>query len=268
MISDRRKEDLLSPSSTLLTYTHPSRSHIPSTHTGQTPDSPVLPEGEMGIRVLVVDGHALVRRGIETVLRLAPDMEVVGYASNGSYAVQKACALRPDVLVIDIHMPDRNGLDTIRVIHERCPGTSTLVLTQQADPDEAIQALEAGATGFVYKDIAPEHLQAGVRQLASGGAMLNPTVARHMPKHMASKTTNGEEPNRNGRMKGLTERETEVLSCLSRAMSDREIAASLFLSESTIKTHLKAIYRKLRARNRVQAAVVATVSGLGPHPAP
>ena len=225
----------------------------------------------MGIRVLVVDGQALVRRGIETVLRLAPDMEVVGYASSSSYAVEKACALRPDVIVIDIHMPDRSGLDTIRMIRERCPGTSILVLTQQADPEEAIKALEAGAMGFVFKDISPEHLQAAIRHLAGGRAMLNPTVARHILNRIAARSTNGERVGRDGEVgreiktKGLTGREIEILGCLSQGMIDREIGAKLFLSEATIKTHLKAIYHKLGARNRAQAAAVAVVSGLVPH---
>jgi len=240
-------------------------------HTGKAPDLPVLPGEEMGIRVLVVDGQALVRRGIETVLRLAPDMDVVGYASSSSYAVEKACALRPDVIVIDIHMPDRSGLDTIRTIRERCPDANILVLTQQSDPEEAIQALQAGAVGFVFKDIPPEHLHAAIRHLAGGRAMLNPTVAKHILNHMAAQSTNGAgqgrepEVDRHIRTKGLTGREIEILNCLSRGMIDREIGAKLFLSEATIKTHLKAIYRKLGARNRAQAAAVGVVSGLVPH---
>ena len=234
-------------------------------HTGKAPDLPVLPGEEMGIRVLVVDGQALVRRGIETVLRLAPDMDVVGYASSSSYAVEKACALRPDVIVIDIHMPDRSGLDTIRTIRERCPDANILVLTQQSEAEEAIQALEAGAVGFVFKDITPEHLHAAIRHLAGGRAMLNPTVARHILDHMAARNTNGAKAERNVQTRGLTKREIEILNCLSRGMIDREIGAKLFLSEATIKTHLKAIYRKLGARNRAQAAAVGVVSGLVPH---
>ncbi len=219
----------------------------------------------MGIRVLIVDNQALVRRGIEAVLRQAPDMEVVGYASTCSDAIEKACELRPDVIVIDIHIPDRNGQDIIRTIRERCPDTNTLVLTQQADPEEAIKALEAGAAGFVFKDIAPENLQAAVRHLASGRAMLNPTVARHILNRIAARSADGMHVDRGVRTKGLTNREIEIVNCLSSGMIDREIAAKLFLSEATIKTHLKAIYRKLGARNRAQAAAVAAVSGLVPH---
>jgi DNA-binding NarL/FixJ family response regulator len=218
----------------------------------------------MGIRVLIVDNHALVRRGIEAVLRQAPDMEVVGYASSYSEAVEKACELRPGVIVIDIHMPDRHGLDIIRTIRERCPDTNMLVLTQEADPEEAIKALEAGAAGFVFKDIAPEHLQAAVRHLASGRAMLNPTVARHILNRIAATSSDGMQAGRGVQTKGLSDREIEIVICLSSGMIDREIAAKLFLSEATVKTHLKAIYRKLGVRNRAQAAAVATFSGLVP----
>ena len=219
----------------------------------------------MGIRVLIVDNQALVRRGIEAVLRQAPDIEVVGYAWSSSYAVEKACELRPDVVVIDIRMPDGAGYDTIRMICERCPSTSILVLTQESDPEEAIKAVEAGAAGLIYKDIAPEHLRSAVRHLANGRAMLNPALARYILNRLALKRANDKQADRAGQTKGLTKREIEIVSCLPSGMIDREIAAKLFLSEATIKTHLKAIYRKLGARNRAQAAAVAAVSGLVPH---
>ena len=218
----------------------------------------------MGIRVLIVDNQALVRRGIEAVLRQAPDIEVVGYAWSSSYAVEKACELRPDVVVIDIRMPDGAGYDTIRMICERCPSTSILVLTQESDPEEAIKAVEAGAAGLIYKDIAPEHLRSAVRHLANGRAMLNPALARYILNRLALKRANDKQADRAGQTKGLTKREIEIVSCLPSGMIDREIAAKLFLSEATIKTHLKAIYRKLGARNRAQAAAVAVVSGLVP----
>ena len=222
----------------------------------------------MGIRVLIVDTQALVRRGIEAVLRQAPDIEVVGYAWSSSYAVEKACELRPDVVVIDVRMPDGAGLDTIRMICERCPSTSILVLTQESDPEEAIKTVEAGAAGLIYKDIAPEHLQSAVRHLASGRAMLNPALAKYILNRLALKRANDKQLDRAGQTKGLTKREIEIVSCLPSGMIDREIAAKLFLSEATIKTHLKAIYRKLGARNRAQAAAVAAVSGLVPHASP
>ena len=219
----------------------------------------------MGIRVLIVDNQALVRRGIEAVLRQAPDIEVVGYAWSSSYAVEKACELRPDVVVMDIRMLDGTGPDTIRMICERCPSTSILVLTQEADPEDAIKALEAGAAGLVYKDIAPEHLQSAIRHLASGRAMLNPSLARYLLNRIASKSANGKQLSRAVQTKRLTHREIEIVSCVSTGMIDREIAARLFLSEATIKTHLKAIYRKLGARNRAQAAAVAVCSGFVSH---
>jgi len=220
----------------------------------------------MGIRVLIVDNQALVRRGVAELLRLSRDIETVSQASGKQQAVQTAREQRPDVVIIEPQMPDGDGLATIKSLRQQCPDASILVLTQKEDPEEAIRTLEAGAVGYVLKDIEPEHLLSAIHHVASGRAMLNPKVARHILARLAS--SNGVSPSENLRGRGLTEREIEVLAQLANGLTDREIASRLFLSQATVKTHLKSVFRKLGARNRAQAAAVAAVSGLTFHRPP
>ncbi|MDR7612957.1 MAG: response regulator transcription factor [Armatimonadota bacterium] len=213
----------------------------------------------MGIRLLIVDSQPLIRSGVAELLRRAPDISVIGQAASAREAVRLACAERPDVVVIEPFTPDDDGVEAIRTIHARCPGANVLVLTQREDPEEAVRALEAGAVGYVLKDIEPEHLLSAVRRVASGQAMLNPRIARHLVARLGS--GNGAGPP-SPRASGLTEREVEILRLVASGLSDREIGKRLFLSEATVKTHLKATYRKLRVRNRAQAAVLAALAGL------
>jgi DNA-binding NarL/FixJ family response regulator len=215
----------------------------------------------VAIRVLVVDNQVLVRRGTTALLRHAPDLEVVGQAGSGREAVEVSCREHPHVVIIEPQLPDGDGLDTIRAIRRECPEANVLVLAQREDPDQAVRAFEAGAVGYILKDIEPEHLLTAVRHVASGKAMLNPRVARHILDRLATgggRTANG------GllRAKGVTNRELDVLTLVANGMSDREIAGRLYLSEATIKTHLKSVYRKLAARNRAQAAAIAALVGL------
>jgi len=218
----------------------------------------------MGIRVLIVDSQPLIRSGVAGLLRQTPGIDTVLQASSARQAVEVARAQHPDVVVIEPQMPDGDGPGTIRAIREDCPQTNILVLTQQEDPAEAMRALEAGAVGYVLKDIEPEHLLSAVRRVASGQAMLNPKIARHMVGRLAA--PNSQSPDDTLRHQGLTAREIQILSLLAGGLSDREVARRLYLSEATVKTHLKAIYRKLRVRNRAQAAAVAAISGLVPRP--
>jgi DNA-binding NarL/FixJ family response regulator len=213
----------------------------------------------MAIRLLIVDSQPLIRSGVAELLRRAPDIEVVGQAATARDAVALACAENPDVVLIEPLMPDSDGLDTIRTIRTQCPNTSILVLTRREDPEEAVRALEAGAVGYVLKDIEPEHLLSAVRRVASGQAMLNPRVARHLLARLVS--DDGAGPSF-AQVRELTEREVEILRLVALGLSDREIGKTLFLSEATVKTHLKATYRKLRVRNRAQAAALAALSGL------
>lgn len=215
----------------------------------------------MSIRVLIADHQPLIRQGIAGLLRQAGDMDVVDQASSGKEAVEKAYRLMPDVVLIDVGMPTLDGLDAIRAISQRLPQTNLLVLTEVDDPVEAVKAIQAGAVGYVLKDIEPPHLLSAIRNVASGKTMLNPKLARHMIARLA--TGNGAPAARGDtRIKELSGREVEVLIALPRGMSDREIARSLFLSEATVKSHLKTIYRKLAVRNRTQAAALAALEGL------
>ncbi len=213
----------------------------------------------MGIRLLIVDSQPLIRSAVAELLRRSPDVEVVGQAATAREAITLACTERPDVVIIEPQMPDGDGLDAIRTIRDRCPDVSILVLTQREDLQEAVRALEAGAVGYVLKDIEPEHLLTAIRRVASGEAMLNPRIARHLLARLVA--GDGAVPP-SLRARGLTEREVEILRLVASGLSDREIGKKLFLSEATVKTHLKATYRKLRVRNRAQAAALAALAGL------
>lgn len=211
------------------------------------------------MRVLIVDDQSLIRRGTEALLRAAPGIAVVGVVAGGREAVDEASRMRPDVVVIEVDMPADDGVGTIRAIKSCCPQANVLVVTSQDDPAEALRALEAGAVGYVLKDISAANLIQAIHYAANGKAMLNPKVARHMITRLAA---------RNGgamaevKAKGLTSREIEILLTLARGMSDREIATHHYLAEATVKSHLKMIYRKLGVRNRAQAAAFAASRGL------
>jgi DNA-binding NarL/FixJ family response regulator len=217
----------------------------------------------MGICILLVDSQNVVRHGIAELLRQSKDIDAVWQAPGSRQAVQISQQRRPHVVIIETQMPDGEGLATIQALRKHCPEANILVLTQQEDPDAAVRALEAGAVGYVLKDIEPEHLLSAIRHVASGRAMLNPRVARHILARLTS--ANGSSHDEVLRQRGLTDREIEILTLLACGLTDREIASRLFLSEATVKTHLKAVFRKLGARNRAQAAAIAAVSGLIPH---
>lgn len=214
----------------------------------------------MTIRVLTVDHEPLISQGIAALLRQVDDIEVIDQAPSGTEAVDKAFRLQPDVVLIEVAMPSGDGLDTVRAIRQRCPQTNILVLTKLDDAEAAMEAIQAGAVGYVLKDIKPTDLLSAIRNVDSGKTMLNPRLARYMIARLAM----GEGPPVAGddiRIKALSYREIEVLVAVTRGMRDREIAQTLFLSVSTVKSHLKAIYRKLAVRNRAQAAALAARTG-------
>jgi len=205
------------------------------------------------IRLLVVDNQPLVRSEITRMLHRPPEIEVVGQAANGRDAAELASARTPDVVIIEPQMPD--GLETIRAIRAKCPRANILALTHCQDLDEGMRALEAGAVGYVIKDIEPQHLLSGVRRVANGEAMLNPRIARTLLSRLG--LCNGALPSAVPGDRELTDRQAEILRLVTAGLSDREVGQRLFLSESTVKTHLKMIYRKLQVRNRTQAATMA-----------
>jgi len=216
--------------------------------------------------VLLVDDHALVRVGFRLVLESAGDLEVVGEASDGRTAISQVEALHPDVVLMDVRMPGLNGIDATRHIVEAHPDVRVLILTTFDLDQYAFTALRAGASGFLLKDATPADLVAAVRTVASGDAVVSPRVTRRMLELFAGQLPeSGEAPGTDAlhpRMAGLTPRELEVLHCVADAQSNAEIAAQLFLSDATVKTHVARILAKLDVRDRVQAVVLAYETGL------
>ena len=214
----------------------------------------------MAIRVLIADDQSLVRAGFRLVLENHDDVEVVGEASNGHEAVHGASRLQPDVVLMDIRMPELDGIAATAQITERHPQTRVLVLTTY-DLDEFVyDALQAGASGFLLKDTPPEQLAGGIRSVAAGEALLAPTVTRRLIEEFARVgVANRARP---AELDELTPRELEVLRLLARGMSNAEIAAHFVLGETTVKTHVAHVLNKLGLRDRVQAVVLAYESGL------
>lgn len=215
----------------------------------------------MTIRVLVVDDQSLVRRGFAMVLGHEHDIEVVAEAGTGLQALAAARQHQPDIILMDIRMPEMDGLEaTARILTDSDESTRVIILTT-FDPDEYVyKALQAGASGFVLKDIPPEELVAAVRTIAAGGALLAPTITRRLIGRFAEQlSTDGAFAER---LERLTAREREVLQVLADGKSNMEIADALFIGAATVKTHVSNVLSKLGLRDRAQAVVFAYESGL------
>jgi len=217
------------------------------------------------IRVLLVDDHAMLRAGFRTILDIQPDITVIGEASTGAEAVAAASALRPDVITMDVQMPDMDGIEaTRRIVADPDVRAAIAIVTTFDRDDYLFSALDAGASGFLLKNSSPEELVAAVRVLAGGDAMLAPEVTRRVVQRYAP-TVAGAASHASAApvlAEPLTDREAEVLSLVAEAMSNAEIAAALFIGEATVKTHVSRILQKLGARDRVQAVVLAHRAGL------
>lgn len=213
------------------------------------------------LRVLVVDDQALVRRGFALVLGHESDIQVVGEAGNGLDAITAARNLKPDIILMDIRMPELDGLEaTARILAEAQDNVRIIILTT-FDPDEYVyRALRAGASGFVLKDIPPEALVEAVRTVAGGGAMLAPTITRRLIHQFAHQL--GADRQLTERLQRLTDREREVLQALADGKNNAEIAETLFIGAATVKTHVSSLLSKLGLRDRAQAVVFAYESGL------
>jgi len=210
------------------------------------------------IRVLVADDQSMVRAGFRMLLSGEEDIEVVAEASNGLEAVEKAERFEPDVILMDIRMPELDGLEATRRILDADNGARILVLTT-FDLDEYVyEALRAGASGFVLKDDPPEQLLGAVRVVAGGDALLSPTVTKRVIKQF-SRTPRPAPPKA---LDELSDREREVFRLIARGLSNAEIGQELFISETTVKTHITHILQKLGLRDRVQAVVLAYETGL------
>jgi DNA-binding NarL/FixJ family response regulator len=213
------------------------------------------------IRVAVADDQALVRSGFVVLLRSCPDIEVVGEAANGLEAVDVARIERPDVMLMDIRMPEMDGLDATRAIVESGLDTRVLILTT-FDLDEYVYgALRAGASGFLLKDTMPDDLLSAVRVVAAGEALLAPRVTRRLIEQFVQQPDVAP-PARNSAIDTLTERELEVFSAVARGLSNQELADELFMSHATAKTHVSRLLAKLQARDRAQLVMIAYEAGV------
>ena len=215
------------------------------------------------IRVLVVDDQHLVRAGFQVLIDSAPDCEVVGEAENGLAAIALATEHRPDVVLMDIRMPELDGIEATRriVADEANADTHVLVLTTFDLDEYVFEALRAGASGFLLKDTRPADLLEAVRIVAGGEALLSPQVTRRVIAEFATRPGSSA-PGATEALAALTEREQEVLAQVGRGLSNTEIAEALFVSPATAKTHVSRVMTKLHARDRAQLVVIAYESGL------
>jgi DNA-binding NarL/FixJ family response regulator len=210
------------------------------------------------IRVLVADDQSMVRAGFRRLLADEPDIEVVAEAENGDEAVAKASRFTPTVVLMDIRMPQLDGIAATRRILEAEPAARVLILTT-FDLDEYVyEALRAGASGFVLKDDPPEQLLAAIRTVAAGNALLSPAVT----KRVIGKFAGGPRPGPPKQLDELTSREREIFRLIADGLSNAEIGRELFISETTVKTHVTHVFQKLNVRDRVQAVILAYQSGL------
>jgi NarL family two-component system response regulator LiaR len=208
------------------------------------------------IRVLIVDDHAVVREGLRALITSEPGLEVMAEAADGTEAVSKSRELKPDVILLDLLMPRKSGLEAIEEIKADDPAARILVLTSYADDDKVFPAIKAGALGYLLKDSSPQELLQAIRETYQGESSLHPTIARKLIRELnrPSDLPPTEEP--------LTEREVEVLKLVAQGLANNEIARTLSISERTARTHVSNILSKLHLANRTQAALYAIREGL------
>ncbi|MCG3088334.1 response regulator [Sporosarcina cyprini] len=206
----------------------------------------------MSIRILVVDDHHVVRKGLVFFFRTQPDLEIVGEAANGKEAVELANSLKPDLILMDLVMPEMDGIEATKRIKQQHPDMKIMMLTSFSDQDHVLPALEAGASGFQLKDIQPDELVTSLKKIINGENQLHPKATSHL---MNTFTNRGQQDK--GRVEELTKRELDVLQEIARGKSNKEIAASLFITEKTVKTHVSNVLAKLELADRTQAALYA-----------
>jgi NarL family two-component system response regulator LiaR len=211
------------------------------------------------IRVLIVDDHAVVREGLRTFLQLQDRIEVVGEAGDGEEALEQAGRLQPDVILMDLVMPRLDGVSAMRELRRRASPSRVIVLTSFLDDDRLIPAIEAGAAGYLLKNVEPAELARAVRAAHAGEALLDPTVAARLVQTIAARPSPS--PSGMGSQR-LTRREREVLELIAHGRSNKRIALELDISEKTVKTHVGHVLAKLGVSDRTQAALLAVQEGL------
>jgi DNA-binding NarL/FixJ family response regulator len=210
------------------------------------------------VRVFLLDDHEVVRRGLHDLIDAEPDMEVVGEAGTSAQALVRGPALRPDVAILDVRLPDSDGITVCRELRSRMPGLACLMLTSFDDDDALLDAIMAGASGYVLKQIRGSDLVSAVRTVASGQSMLDPaTTARLMSALRDPQGEGAAQQEEDARLAGLSEREQEILALIGEGLTNRQIGERLYLSEKTVKNGISRLLAKLGVERRIQAAVIA-----------
>jgi DNA-binding NarL/FixJ family response regulator len=223
---------------------------------GQPPDRPRRTEP---IRTMIVDDHALFRRGLEMVLAAEPDIELVSEASDGAEAVEKAGETLPDIVLMDIRMPRSSGIEACRALKDVVPSAKIVMLTISDEEEDLFEAIRAGASGYLLKDIPLDEVAEAVRSVYGGQSLINPSMAGKLITEFATLARRDTDEERAQRVPAprLTEREMEVLKLVARGMNNRDIAKELFISENTVKNHVRNILEKLQIHSRMEAVMIA-----------
>ncbi|MGB9378622.1 MAG: response regulator transcription factor [Mycobacteriales bacterium] len=208
------------------------------------------------IRVLVVDDHALFRRGLEMVLEQEPDIEVVGEAADGGQAVQRSIETAPDIVLMDVRMPKGSGIEACRAIKDAVPSAKIIMLTISDEEADLYEAIKAGATGYLLKEISIEEVASAIRAVQNGQSLISPSMASKLLTEFATMVKRTDEKEQLPTPR-LTDREMEVLRLVARGLNNRDIAKELFISENTVKNHVRNILEKLQLHSRMEAVVYA-----------
>jgi DNA-binding NarL/FixJ family response regulator len=214
------------------------------------------------IRVLIADDQQLVREGLHVLLDLTPDICVVGEARNGVEAIERALQLEPDVILMDVQMPEMDGVAASRQVQETCPKVKVIILTTFDYDEYVFEALLAGAAGYLLKDVPSEQLAEAIRAAAHGEAFIHPSVTRKVVAELARLTERERVRRKQPLVEPLSQREIEILALLAESLSNQEIAARLYIAPGTVKNHVSNILAKLNARDRAQAVLQAKELGL------
>ncbi|HUD37969.1 MAG TPA: response regulator transcription factor [Streptosporangiaceae bacterium] len=217
-----------------------------------------LGRGPEPIRTLIVDDHALFRRGLEIVLVSEPDIEVVGQAGDGTEAVQKAGESVPDIVLMDVRMPRSSGIQACRAIKDVAPSAKIIILTMSDEEEDLFEAIRAGASGYLLKDIPLDEVAEAVRAVHGGQSLISPSMAGKLLTEFATLAKRDrEQPPQQLPAPKLTDREMQVLKLVARGMNNRDIAKELFISDNTVKNHVRNILEKLQIHSRMEAVMVA-----------